>query len=142
MDGILPFSVLKSKRVKYVRIIEDQDTVLESRNRQVDFEKNMSDVMSSGIYVLQEHEMFIRNYISIFYRNNLAVLFLTLNLIRDPNFANTQYYKPYIKLIQRHQLSEDKIDKQDLFESKLSLQISAYSKKIQSLMVRLNMSYI
>lgn len=144
MDGILPFSVLKSKRVKYVRILEEQDINNESRNRQADFEKNLLDVTSIGLYILPEHEMFIRNYISYFYRNNLAVLFLALNIIHDNNFVNSQYYQPFVNFIQRRQLNDrgDKQDKQDVFGAKLNVELRAYTKKIQSLMSRLNMTYI
>ena len=140
MDSILPFSVLKSKRVKQVRIINDQEIENDSKNRQADYEKNILDVVNSSLYIQPEHINFVRSYISYFYRNNLSMIFLAMNIIHDYNFVNSQYYRPFINYIQRRQTSES--DKQENFEIKFDVQLKAYIKKIQNLMLKLNLTYI
>lgn len=136
MDSVLPFSVLKSKRKKFVRIVEEQDTGNESRLRQADYDKNILEVTNAGLFIHNEHVHFITKYIYYFYRNNLAVLFLALNILHDPNFIHSIYYKPFIEYIQRRHLTEDKQDKQDMFDYKLRIELHAYTKKIQTLMSR------
>lgn len=142
MDSVLPFSVLKSKRVRHVKIIEEPEVTTTSHLRQADYDKNLIEVTGSGLYVLNEHIHFVTRYIYYFYRNNLAVLFLTLNIMHDPNFVNTQFYKPYVDYIQRRQYSEEKQEKHELVIIKLNVQIKAYMKKVENLMRQIHITHI
>lgn len=136
MDSVLPFSVLKSKRTKHIRIIDDQVNNNDSPYRPADYEKNIQDLIAANLYIIPEHIFFINKYMYFFYRNNLAVLLLALNILHDGNFVNTQYYRSYVEYIQRRQLGEDKADKQEMFDYKFNVQMNAYIMKIQNLMSR------
>ena len=136
MDSVLPYSVLKSRRKKFVRIIEEQDVAVENRLRQADYDKNIEDLMKAGLTIYPEHNYFVSRYIYYFFRNNLAVLFLAINILHNPKFEQTNEYKTFVDYIQRRTLGDDKYEKQDMFEHKLKIQLFAYTKKIQNLMIR------
>lgn len=135
--SLLPYSVLKSKRKPHTRIIESTDEIIESKNMRVDFDKQISDVIQSGLFISPEYIEFIERNISYFYRNNLAVLFLTLNIMKSGDaFISSMYYQPFIDYIARKDFKDEKLD---TFYMKLKIEIKAYKIKIERLMIRLNL---
>lgn len=136
----LPYSVLKSKRKPHVKIIESFDEISDSKNITVDFNKQINDIIESNLYILPEHIQFISSNINYFYRNNLAILFLTLNIMKSGEaFISSMYYQSFVSYIARKDIKEDKID---TFNIKLNVEIKAYKIKIERLMFNLNMKYI
>lgn len=133
---LLPYSILKSKRAPYVRIIESTEENIESKIISIDFGKQIDEIIEAGLFVIQEHVHFVMSNINYFYRNNLAVIFLTLNIMRSgDSFISSIYYQPYINFIARKSTNES-------FENKLKVEIKAYRTKIEKLLLSFGMNYI
>lgn len=129
-----PYSVIRSKNEKIVRIVEQTEEITESKNIQLDFENQIKDVIDKGLYIKPDHITFLMNNMVTFYRNNIAVLLLTMNLMEEgDNFVNTSHYKSYIEYILRKKTDEEK---KELFNQKLSIQIKTYEKKIMTVLGR------
>lgn len=143
MESILPFSVLNSKRKKYVRITQETEASNNTKVRQADYQKTLNDFLEKNLYVKSDHINFISNNIDIFYRNNLTVLFLALNILHNPEFINTDEYRKYIDSIQVTKVEgTNRHFKADLFEKRLNVQIQAYTIKIKNVMTQRGISYI
>lgn len=133
-----PYSVVRYRNEKIIRIVEQNEEIVESKNIQLDFENQLKDIVDKGLFIKPEHVTFLMNNMVIFYRNNIAVLLLTMNLMEEgDNFVNGPHYRSYIEYILRKKIDDDKkIDdeKRELFNQKLSIQIKTYEKKISNIL--------
>lgn len=133
-----PYSVMRSRNEKIVRIVEQNDDIVETKNIQLDFENQIKDVANKGLFIKPEHITFLMNNIVKFYRNNVAVLLLTMNLMEEgDSFVNTNYYISYIDYIFRKKENDEKREdneKKELFNQKLSIQIKIYRRKINTIL--------
>lgn len=133
-----PYSVMRSRNEKIVRIVEQNDDIIETKNIQLDFENQIKDVANKGLFIKPEHITFLMNNIVKFYRNNVAVLLLTMNLMEEgDSFVNTNYYISYIDYIFRKKENDEKREdneKKELFNQKLSIQIKIYRRKINTIL--------
>ena len=133
-----PYSVMRSRNEKIVRIVEQNDDIVETKNIQLDFENQIKDVANKGLFIKPEHITFLMNNIVKFYRNNVAVLLLTINLMEEgDSFVNTNYYISYIDYIFRKKENDEKREdneKKELFNQKLSIQIKIYRRKINTIL--------
>lgn len=128
----LPYSVLRHKKTKNVRIIEATEEVVDSKNIKIDFDNQLKDITSKNLYIEPIDIKFIIDNINLFYRNNLAVLLLAMNIRRyGDQFINSQYYESYFSYIARKDIKDE--DERRAFSSKLSFEISCYSEKIQNI---------
>jgi hypothetical protein len=133
--SLLPYSVLNSKRLEKVKIIENKDT-MEIKTTNIDFEKQVNLIRDAGLEVDQEDLDFIYRNIGYFYRNNLAVLLVTMKIISHGElFINSKYYQPYVNFIARKELKDDKLKS---FNNKFNIQVNAYKTKIENLKKRIN----
>ena len=124
----LPFSVLNTKKEKPLRIQEKRNEFSEPKSIQTDFDKQIEDVLSKGLPVIDQTDIsFIRNYMNRFYRNNVAVLLLTLNIKRDNSFLYHAGFTAYKEYISRGVISKDSDAD---FTRKLSHEIMCYNQKI------------
>jgi hypothetical protein len=138
----LPFSVLNTKKEKPLRIQDEESEVFQVKTISYNFETQIQDFSINFPSVDQEDINFINQNCSKFYRNNVAVLLLTLKLMKDPNFSNTGEFESYKKYIfvnrskekeKEGEVKKEKIDdvqKQQNFERKLGHQIKCYEQKI------------
>ena len=133
-----PFSVF-SKKEKRVVILEKYSDYNEPKIILNYFESQIEELIKIQLITIDdnlEDIKFIKNNISKFYRNNLAVLFLTMNIRRSPEFVLSEKFKEYVKYISR---VEEKVQNKDEkiisreeeeFLEKLKFEIGVYSKKI------------
>jgi hypothetical protein len=132
---MLPYSVLKSKRKPHIRIIETTDENIDSKNMIADFGKQFEDIENAKLAVEPNHAHFVLSNISYFYRNNLAIIFLTMNIMSSgESFISSMYYPHFIDYITKN---NSNYEKNDTFLSKLNIEIKAYRIKIERLMQRL-----
>lgn len=139
MNNILPYSVVKSKRTKHIRIYEDTNIAYDSKNREIDYEKQIEEISKAGIS--DGHELnLISNFIEHFSRNNIAVLLLAFKVYKHgEDFYQTEQYKLFFDYIYRKssktEISSKKSEviKVNNFESRLKFQVSVYIKKIKKL---------
>lgn len=127
-----PFSVLRSKKEKQIRIYEESEETNETKNVKIDFENQLTDIIEKGLLVDNKDIIFITDNMNLFYRNNIAVLLLVLNIRRFGNdFITSSYYNGYIDYIARKTFKEE--EKKDSFNRKLNFQMECYNKKIQNI---------
>lgn len=126
----LPFSVLNTKKIKPLRIKEEKYENNEPKSISVDFNQQIEDIFTKGLVVLDRNDVvFIIDNMNHFYRNNIAVLFLTLNIMKDPSFIYTEDYNHYVSYIKREFIKDEN---NELFMKKLNHQIQCYGQKIQN----------
>lgn len=127
-----PYSVLRAKKIKNARIVEAVEEIIDSKNIKIDFDNILDDIVSKGLYVHSEDSYFVTSNMNLFYRNNLAVILLTLNIRRHGDqFLSSNYYQAYFNYIARKELKDD--EERKVFASKLDFQIRCYNEKIQNI---------
>uniref|UniRef100_A0A6C0BDR7 Uncharacterized protein n=1 Tax=viral metagenome TaxID=1070528 RepID=A0A6C0BDR7_9ZZZZ len=128
----LPFSVLNSKREKPIRIQEEKFEIIESKDVSGEFERQLEDILTKGLEIVDYADVtFVKERMNNFYRNNIAVLLLTLNLRRNNSFIYTESYLKFVDYIKRGVIHEGKDSD---FISKLNFQIQCYNEKIESIL--------
>ena len=127
----LPFSVLNSKKNKPVRIHDLQKDNLESKSIVLDVDSQIDLFLKSGIIINNmEDIVFIKHNIAHFYKNNIAVLLLTLIFRRDQSFLYNPNYDEFVKYISRGVIP---IEKYEEFKRKLNFEIQCYNEKIDNI---------
>lgn len=125
-----PYSVLRAKKVNRIRIIENTEEVVESKNIKVDFENQLKIITSEGLFMDNEDINFVISNMNVFYRNNLATILLTLNIRRyGDQFLSSLHYQVYFNYIARDKIKDE--DDRRTFSSKLNFEIGCYHIKIQ-----------
>lgn len=136
-----PFSVLRAKKEKQIRIFEDNDDSNETKNVKIDFENQLTEIIQKGLHVDNKDIIFITDNINLFYRNNIAVLLLVLNIRRfGDNFITSVYYHGFVEYIARKTFKDD--EKKEAFIRKLNFQMQCYNKKIQSIIDNMSNSQL
>lgn len=130
-----PFSVLRMKKQKHIKIISNKKDTYGNRNLENEFNKHLNEIISNGLYFTQSQVNFLREKKEKFYHNNIAILLLSMNLISNNNFKNDmpdeyKAYKDYISRINSKQNTGH--GKAETFDNKLDISIEAYTKKINS----------
>lgn len=126
----LPFSVLNTKKVKPLRIKEEKFENNDPKTISVDFNHQLEEIFNKGLSVIDRNDVvFVVDNMNHFYRNNIAVLFLTLNIMKDPSFIYTENYNHYVSFIKREFIKDEN---NDLFLKKLNHQIQCYAQKIEN----------
>ena len=129
-----PYSVLRAKKVKNLRIIESTEEIVYLKNIKTDFENQLDDIINKGLLIDSELINFVKSNINLFYRNNLAVILLTLNIKKYGNqFLSSQQYQSYFNYISRDKIKEEDEDDKRIFTSKLNFEIGCYNEKIQNI---------
>jgi hypothetical protein len=132
-----PFSVF-SKKKKHVEISEKYFEYNEPKNITNYFDNQIEELIKIGLITIDNNLRdikFIKDNINKFYKNNLAVLFLTMNIRRSSEFILSEKYKEYVKYISRvDEKNVGSTSKEEEFIEKLTFEISVYSKKIDIVM--------
>ena len=132
----LPFSVLNTKKEKPIRLQEGRGEITEPKSISTDFDKQIEDVLSKGLRVIDESDiMFIRNHKSRFYRNSIAILLLTLNIKRDSSFVFNPQFTSYKEYISRGVIN---LDNEAEFTRKLYHEIMCYNQKIDMILYEIS----
>lgn len=130
--SLFPYSVLRAKKIKNVRIIENTEEVVESKNIKIDFDNQLKDITSKGLFMDNEDVTFVISNMNLFYRNNLATILLALNIRRyGEKFLSSPCYQGYFNYIARDKIKDE--DDMRTFSSKLNFEIGCYNIKIQQI---------
>ena len=137
-----PFSVLRSKKEKRIIIEENKEDILEFKTITNDFDNIFTDIIEKGLYVTEEQKLFVITNKNNFYRNNLAVIFLSLNCLDSIrggyDFYQTEQYITYENYISRNMFKNDVEDVKkrksnfliDDFRLRLKTEVNSYIDKI------------
>lgn len=137
-----PYSILRAKKVKNIRIIESTEEIIDSKNITLDFMNQIDSIIQNDLFINNDDVEFVTSHINFFYRNNLATIFLVLHIRRLGNvFLTSQEYQGYVNYISRKKIKDEsdiatKIkDENDmiLFRNKLNFQMGCYNDKIQQI---------
>jgi len=127
----LPFSVLNNKKNKEFKIQEKKYDNSE-KVTSIDFDKNLGEMVKLNLKILNPSDInFVRDNIGHFYRNNLMILFLTLNIRFRNDFISDENYNLYITEISRGVISVDKMAE---FNEKLNKELNVYNTKIENIL--------
>lgn len=140
-----PFSVLNSKREKKIRIIDVSREISNEKDLSREFDVQLNKIIDF-MYIDPNDINFIMSNKNKFYRNNLAVLFLTLAMINDQHYiyTNNESYKKFLYYIYRindngegddNNIKSNLIIEEDLeFQNKLFFEIECYREKIMKIL--------
>lgn len=127
-----PYSVLRAKKEKKIRILDTGEDITESKNIRIDFQNQLDEITKKGLLVDNEDSIFVTNNMHLFYRNNLAVILLTLNIRKHGvDYLKTDSYQQYFNYIARKQLDEEESKN---FSSKLNFELKCYDEKIEKIL--------
>jgi hypothetical protein len=133
-----PFSVLQTKKEKSMRITQQETEISEVRNIKTDFDKKIEEFAKSGLVILNRDDLgFVAQYPNYFYRNNIMILILTLNLRRDSNFAISPEFERYREKILEGITGVDRIMEAN---EKLMFEIETYGLLIENTIKKIQLA--
>lgn len=134
-----PFSVLQTKKEKSLKINNHENETIEVKNIRTDFDKKIKEFAESGLSILNRDDLgFISKYPNYFYRNNIMMLMLTLNLRRDSNFKISPEYDKYkMKIFEGVGNGVDKINE---VNERLEFQLLTYNILIDNTLEKIKSS--